>query len=126
MPTVAARCEVLNDPDARVYELRRHDRGAAVDWVLAMKSPAAGEAPVLLPLPDAEPVLEPGRLTLTYRTQNGGRDIAWRIAPGVATLDVYANFELEVNVEADLDRRVELMNTEGPIANLSCAVLLPR
>jgi hypothetical protein len=35
---------------------------------------------------------------------------------------VHANFELEVNIEPDLDPRVELMNTDGPITNLTCEI----
>jgi hypothetical protein len=27
-----------------------------------------------------------------------------------------------VNIDANLDPRVELMNTEGPITNLACAI----
>ena len=35
---------------------------------------------------------------------------------------VHAYFELEVNIEPDLDPRVELMNTEGPITTLTCEI----
>ena len=39
---------------------------------------------------------------------------------GPLDLDVFVNLRLEVNVERDLDRAVDTMNTEGPIA-VSCA-----
>jgi hypothetical protein len=96
--------------------------GERVEWVLALTSRAAGAAPVLMRLPDAKPEVAPGRLSLEYRTLNGGRGITWRVTPQGATLDVHANFELEVNVDADLDPRVELMNTDGPLTALVCSV----
>ena len=120
---VVLRCEVLNDPDARVYELRRSGDGDNVVWTLAMRSREAGTSPVRLPLPGAAPAIAGDRLTLDYHTQNGGRDIEWRVSAAAASLDVHANFELEVNIEPDLDPRVELMNTDGPLTNLTC--LLP-
>jgi hypothetical protein len=59
---------------------------------------------------------------LSFETLNGGRYVEWRIGPEGATLDVHANFELEVNIERDLDPRVELMNTDRPIAALACQI----
>lgn len=88
---------------------------------MTLRSREAGTSPVTLPLPDAKPVIDERHFALEYRTLNGGRRVTWKAdAGGGAALDVYANFELEVNVDADLDPRVELMNTEGPITNLSC------
>jgi hypothetical protein len=110
-----ARCSVSGDPRARVFELQRTGEGKATAWRLAMRD-AEGGAPVLLPLPDASPDLGDGRLSLEYRTLNGGRTVSWKKGPETATLDVYANYELEVNVDADLDPRVDRMNTEGPVA----------
>lgn len=117
---VLARCAVTADPQARVYELQRSGDGDAKRWIVAMRSRQAGAAPVALPLPGATPVVTATELTLEYRTQNGGRDVRWKVTPAGATLDVRANFELEVNIEPDLDPRVELMNTEGPITRLTC------
>jgi hypothetical protein len=114
---LAVGCAVVGDPDARVYELRRERDGR---WVLMMLSRKTG--PIVLPLPDAKPIITGTEVTLSYETLNGGREVEWRVAPSGATLDVHANFELEVNVEADLDPRVELMNTEGPISKLSCEI----
>jgi hypothetical protein len=113
-PKVVARCEVRGDPAARVYELQSDS--ARTRWRLVMRGRNAGNSPVLLPLPDAKPTSSEGSLSLNYRTLNGGREVRWQVGASGATLDVHANFELEVNVEADLDPRVELMNTEGPVA----------
>jgi hypothetical protein len=122
-PAVAVvRCEVLKDPHLRVYELQRMGEGENTRWRMAMRSVQAGAAPVYLPLPDAKPSIAGGRFALEYRTLNGGRELHWKVEQGSSSLDVRTNFELEVNVEADLDPRVELMNTEGAITALSCAI----
>jgi hypothetical protein len=117
-PSLIVGCAVNNDPEARVYELRRDgDR-----WLMYMRSRKAGATAVVLPLPDAKPSLSERRVTLSYSTLNGGRAVEWRVTPSEVSLDVHANFELEVNVEADLDPRVELMNTDGVIRNLTCEI----
>jgi hypothetical protein len=114
---------VTNDAHARVYELHRSGEGDRARWQMVLRSREAGTSPVALPLPDAKPMVTARQVVLEYRTLNGGRTVTWKVdAAGRATLDVYTNFELEVNVDADLDPRVELMNTEGPITNLSCAI----
>jgi hypothetical protein len=116
-------CSVTGDPHARVYELQRSGEGERARWLMTMRSREAGATPVILPLPDARPVISDSRVALDYRTLNGGRNVKWTVdAGGPASLDVYTNFELEVNIEADLDPRVELMNTEGALTNLSCTI----
>lgn len=121
--TVVLRCDVRGDPRARVFELHRSGApGGAAVWSLVMRGRETGDAPVRLPLPGAAPEIAGDRVTLDYQTQNGGRDIEWRVSAAGASLDVHANFELEVNVEPDLDPRVEQMNTDGVLSNLSCAV----
>ena len=117
---LAVGCTVVDDPDGRVYELRRHAETSR--WMLMMHSRKAGAAPVILPLPDARPEITAEAMTLSYETLNGGRHVEWRVTPTGARLDVHANFELEVNIEPDLDPRVELMNTDGPLSNLRCEV----
>ena len=97
-----------------MYELQAD--AARTRWRLAMRGRKAGNSPVWLPLPDAKPSIAGNSVSLNYRTLNGGREVRWEVGASGATLDVHANFELEVNVEADLDPRVELMNTEGPAA----------
>jgi hypothetical protein len=116
---LAVGCAVVGDPDARVYELRRERDGR---WLLMMVSRKTGTTPVVLPLPDARPVITGSEMTLSYETLNGGRDVEWSVTPSGATLNVHANFELEVNIEADLDPRVELMNTDGTLSKLSCEI----
>ena len=125
LEVVVVRCEVLRDAHARVYELRRGGGVDAPSWTLLMRSREAGASPVRLPLPDAVPEVAAGRVTLDYQTLNGGRDVHWRVSPDGAVLDLHANFELEVNIEPDLDPRVELMNTDGPLSALACTVPAP-
>jgi hypothetical protein len=121
--TTVVRCSVTGDAHARVYELQRLGEGERTRWQMVLRSREAGASPVVMALPDARPAISDRQILLEYRTLNGGRDVKWKVdAGGSATLDVYTNFELEVNIEADLDPRVELMNTEGPMANLSCAI----
>ena len=120
--TVVLRCEVRDDPDARIFELHRGAERGETTWTLVMRTRDAAASPVRLPLPDAAPRIAGERVTLEYHTLNGGRSIEWRVSPAAASLDVYANFELEVNIEPDLDPRVEQMNTDGVLSNLSCAV----
>jgi len=121
--TTLVRCSVNDDPHGRVYELQRSGEGERAKWMMTMRSREAGASPVVLPLPDAKPMIGERRLELEYRTLNGGRNVKWRVdAAGASSIDVYTNFELEVNIDADLDPRVELMNTEGAIDNLSCAI----
>jgi hypothetical protein len=121
-PPLIVGCAVNADPDGRVYELR----GAAKRWLLFMRSKKAGSTPVMLPLPDAAPSVNQRDVMLSYSSLNGGRAVEWRVTPSEASLDVHANFELEVNVDADLDPRVELMNTDGAITHLTCEIAPPR
>jgi hypothetical protein len=117
------RCSVTGDAHARVYELQRSGEGDRQRWQIVLRSRETGSRPVVLPLPDAKPVVTEREVSLEYRTLNGGRTVTWKAgSAGGATLDVYTNYELEVNIDADLDPRVELMNTDGPIANLSCEI----
>lgn len=119
---IVVRCSVVDDPDSRVFELRRRGDAGAPEWSLAMRSTRTGKRDIILPLPGARPVVADTILKLDYETLNGGRDIAWSIISGKSSLDVHANFELEVNIEPDLDPRVEWMNTEGPITALACTI----
>jgi hypothetical protein len=117
------RCSVTADPHGRVYELQRLGEGDGARWQIALRSREAGSTPVVMALPDARPLVSDRHVALDYRTLNGGRTVKWTVdAAGSASLDVYANFELEVNVEADLDPRVEMMNTDGAIRNLACVI----
>ena len=61
-------------------------------------------------------------LGLSFRNANGGRQVELEVTAGAARLDVYVDYGLEVNIDADLDPDVDRMNTEGPLTDLSCQV----
>jgi hypothetical protein len=119
-PETVVRCSVVDDTQSRVYELQRVMEGASERWALAMRSRAAGTSPVVLPLPGAAPAVTETSVRLQYETFNGGRTVKLTVTPSTASIDIDVNFELEVNVERDLDPRVELMNTGGVLSALSC------
>ena len=74
-----------------------------------------------LPLPRAAPEIAADHVSLTYKTANGGRQVTLTAAPGQSALDVYVDFGLEVNVDANLDPRVDDMNTHGSLA-VNCTI----
>ncbi|HVB37110.1 MAG TPA: hypothetical protein VND92_01180 [Vicinamibacterales bacterium] len=94
-------------------------------WTLSMRGTNTDGRWVSLPLPDAAPVFTGGTASLSYRSAYGGRTIALQVSPAVASLDVYANYELEVNVDPNLNPQVDLLNTGGPLTGLTCQVANP-
>jgi hypothetical protein len=125
-------CRVAEDPDERVYVLHgprtpgeaRSSDGAvslrADGWQLAMRSRRTGGQWIRLALPGARPEITAGRVRLTYRNANGGRHVDLDVAPDAAALEVWVDHGLEVNIEPDLDPRVDLMNTDGRVDQLDC------
>ena len=111
-------CRVEGDPDERVYVLDRHDDR----WRLSFRSKAAGDRWVRLALPGAQPVTSDDEVRLSYRSANGGRQIDLVATPALSSLDVWVDYGLDVNVEPDLDPRVDLMTTDGPLPGVACAV----
>jgi hypothetical protein len=112
-----ATCRVPDDPHQRTWSLARRD-GA---WLVVFRSRALDQPSVELRLPGVDPVIAAGETRVAFTSANGGRSVEWRIAKGESTLDLYVNHGLEVNVEADLDPAVDLMNTEGAI-NVTCSL----
>jgi hypothetical protein len=113
-----ATCRVPDDPQQREWRLERRDVAGASspEWRVLFRGRMLDKPVVELRLPGAAPVLAPGLVRLSYATANGGRSIEWRAVAGPSTLDLHVSHGLEINVEADLDPAVDLMNTEGPIA----------
>jgi hypothetical protein len=109
-------CVVPNEAAARVFRLRHGSDG----WFLGMRHKELGDRWLELKLPGAEPVFTPGRARLEYRNANGGRQVDLTVGPDGSSLDVWVDHGLEVNIEPDLDPRVDLMNTEGPLRKVSC------
>lgn len=112
-----ATCRVPHDPQQRVWSL---ERAAPSVWRVAFSSRALDQPRVELPLANAQPIIAPSKIDVSFASANGGRTIDWRITNGPSTLNLQVNHGLEVNVERDLDPAVELMNTDGPI-DLICS-----
>jgi len=116
-------CSIASDDQARVFRLV--DRGVAQEprWWLTMSSTALGSRVAELPLPNPRLEREPGRVALASTSNNGGLTVTIDAGAGRSVIDVFVNFELEVNVWRDLSPDVERMNTHGPVANAGCRVL---
>ncbi len=106
-----ATCRATDDPQQRTWILERHDAA----WRIVFRSRALDKPQVVLLIPNAAPVIGEHEIRVSHKSANGGRTIEWRMINGPSTLDLYVNHGLEVNVEADLDPAVDLMNTDGPI-----------
>lgn len=111
----AVTCHVPDDPQQRTWSLARRD-GA---WLVVFQSRALDKPHVELRLPNAAPQISADAIRVSYKSANGGRTIEWSIAGAESTLELYVSHGLEVNVEADLDPAVDVMNTEGVI-NVQC------
>jgi hypothetical protein len=112
-----ATCSIPNDPQQREWALERPAKGAPdAPWRVIFKSRTLDRRQTELRLPRAQPDVTPDAVTLSFNSANGGRTIDWRAKNGPSTIDIYVNFGLEVNVDADLDAAVEQMNTQGPLS----------
>ena len=105
-----ATCRAPGDSQQRTWILERRDAA----WRIVFRSRALDKPHVVLAIPNAAPVIGDNEIRVSHTSANGGRTIEWRITNGPSTLDLYVNHGLEVNVEADLDPAVDLMNTDGP------------
>jgi hypothetical protein len=115
-PTV--RCVVPDDRAAREFRLHRGEDG----WLVSFRNKELGDRWIELKLPGAAPIFQPGAARLNYRNANGGRHVDLMVGTEGSSLDVWVDHGLEVNVEPDLDPRVDLMNTEGPLRAVSCRI----
>jgi hypothetical protein len=111
-------CAVPGDPEARVFRLQRE--GAR--WVLAFQARETRGQWLRLDLPRAEPAVTSTEARLSYRNANGGRQVDLHVTPTGSALDVWVDYGLEVNIAPDLDPRVDLMNTEGPLDGVQCVI----
>src|SRR5688500_9403641 len=106
-----ATCRAPDDPQQRTWSLARRN-GA---WLVVFQSRQLDTPQVELRLPNAAPQISADAIRVAYKSANGGRTIDWSIAAAQSTLDLYVSHGLEINVEADLDPAVDLMNTDGVI-----------
>lgn len=115
----AVRCDGIGVAAGRQFVIERPAPDAA--WQLRYRD---REHPrwITLALPDATPAFAAGTARLSFRNANGGRQVELEVRPGAARLDVYVDYGLDVNIDADLDPEVDRMNTDGPLTDLSCQV----
>lgn len=114
-------CSGSLDNTIREYALRRSATPTGPSWQLTMQGGPVGKNPVTLPLPRAAPEIGADRVSLSFKTANGGRQVTLTAVTGPSALDVYVDFGLEVNVDANLDPRVDEMNTHGSLG-VSCTI----
>jgi hypothetical protein len=114
------RCEIPGDPDRRVFRLERPAPDPPRGWTLAYRDRQSGSGWIRLALPGARPKVEPRRVTLDYRSPNGGIIVALVATPESSTLDVYVSYELEVNVDVGLKPEIDHLNTNGVVRTLRC------
>ena len=123
--TPIAECALTGDPGSRVYQVI--DRGATQEprWLLRLSATALGERRIDLPMANATIERREGRLSIVSVSANGGASVQIDAAAGSgpSTVDVFVNYELEVNVWRDLSPDVEQMNTHGVPAPARCHVL---
>jgi hypothetical protein len=121
-------CVLPDDGDARVYRLVDRGASASPRWWLTLRARSLGGREVELPLAGAQvEESKDGALRLASRSLNGGVAIEIRPEATAYRLDVFVNFELEVNVWRDLSPDVEHMNTAGARSDARCQLLsLPK
>ena len=112
-------CRADGDPAGRVF---RFDEKDGV-WRLSFSSHELGDRWLRLKLPNARPEIAADSFRLSYRNANGGRQVDLAVTPAGSALDVWVDHGLEVNIEPDLDPRVDLMNTEGALEGVQCSTL---
>ena len=87
-----------------------------------MTEPASKRPPLELPLPGAAPAVMAQHVRLAYRSANGGVMVTLDSSGDAAVLDVYVNYELEVNVDASLTPEIDRLNTHGAVRLPPCRV----
>jgi hypothetical protein len=112
-------CRVPDDPSARVWTLEP----AGTGWRMSFRGAEIRQAPVRLALPGARPEVSASAARLSYKNANGGRQVDLAVGSGqAARFEVWVDHGLEVNIEPDLDPRVDLMNTHGPLEGVQCTI----
>jgi hypothetical protein len=115
-------CELTSDPGRRVYVLDQVAGSPDPVWRLSLKDRESGDKWIRLALPGAAPTFGDGTVHLSFKNGNGGRQVTLDVTPQAATLDVFVDYGLDVNIEPDLDPDVDRMSTGGPVNALTCRI----
>lgn len=127
-PPSTVTCRVRDDARGREFVLRPADPARAAAgapeprWQLSMRDAESKGAWIDLLLPGARPALTASTAKLSYRNANGGRQVDLEVSPAGSRLEVWVDHGLEVNIEPDLDPRVDRLNTDGAIAAVECTI----
>jgi hypothetical protein len=116
-PAPRVTCGASGDPESRSWVLEQ----MSGRWQLSYTSRTATR-PVRLALPAAQPEITANTARLEYKNANGGRQVDLRVGGGPSALEVWVDHGLEVNIEPDLDPRVDDMNTHGPLQGVQCTI----
>ena len=108
-----------------VYRLSEGSGDAEGGWRLAMTGGTLREEEVGVRLPGASPSFARDTASLSYRSANGSVIVELRARGRDSELDVYVSYELEVNIDAGLSPRVDLLNTNRLLRAVSCSVSVP-
>ena len=126
-PVAVVECTLPGDTAGRVYRILDAGSGREPRWSLRLTAQSLGQRHVDLPLPDARVERRGSVLSLSSTSANGGLTVHIEAREGSASMvDVFVNFELEVNVWRDLSPEVEQMNTDGPQPGAACRGLSAR
>jgi hypothetical protein len=125
--TPVVECALTGDPAQRVYQIIDGGSDQQPRWLLRLTAPALGQRHVDLPLANATPVRRDGGFSIASASANGGATVQIHAAAGsgLSTVNVFVNYELEVNVWRDLSPDVEHMNTHGVPAPAQCRLVRP-
>ena len=121
-PVTMVECTIPNDDAARVFRLVDAGSSREPRWWLTFRSRSLGQRVVELPLPEAHIERRGGHVEISSMSNNGGLSVEINTDPDRPILDVFVNFELEVNVWRDLSPDVDQMNTNGPHRGAACRV----
>jgi hypothetical protein len=118
-PTIVMECRLPLDSAGRVFQLVDHGGARDPRWWLTLRSVKLGQRLVELPLRNAQ-VNTTDAVVASASSANGGVAVQLRSGAGEPLLDVFVNYELEVNVWRDLSPEVDQMNTSGPRRDAIC------
>src|SRR4051812_2693923 len=127
-PLSTVTCRGPDDAREREFVLRAAwgpNASAAARWQLSRRDVEPGGAWIALKPPNAAPALTAATAKLSYRNANGGRHVDLDVSEAGSRIDVWVDYGLEVNIEPDLDPRVDRLNTEGPLTALQCTIARP-
>jgi hypothetical protein len=122
-------CRVNDDERERTFVLRRASsangatlQNESANWRLSMRERESKDAWIDLKLPGAQPKITETSAALSYKNANGGRQVDLEVTPQAARLDVWVDYGLDVNIEPDMDPRVDRINTGGQLTALACTI----